>query len=148
MASEDPLVDNDDLAEGHVRLRKALAGLDVRTGEILAAHIALEVELDLTFEELFPNPKVLAKMGFGNKVRILQAVYSDVIVDMAGAPLLAFDALRNSIAHKHDRREINAKYKAVCDSLDIDKETATVQGIAHVLTTYLVVARRELIATI
>lgn len=148
MDNQDPLIRDDDLAEGHVRLRKALSSLDVRTGEILATHIALEVELDLTFEELFPNPKSIAKLGFGNKVRVLQAVYEHVIIDIIGEPLLAFDALRNSIAHRHDRREINSKFKAVCEALRVDRETATIQGIAQSLTSGLVVARRDLIATI
>lgn len=149
MADQRDLLATDaEVAEGHVRLRKSLGGLDRRTGEILALHIALEVELDLTFEELFPSPHYLKGFGFGGKVRVLQAVYDDGIIVLIAEPLVAFDRLRNSIAHRHQKREINANFRKVCDLLKLDPETATVQGIAHALATGLVKARERLMPTI
>lgn len=127
MANQGDLLATDaEVAEGHVRLRKALGGLDRRTGEILALHIALEVEIDLTFEELFPRPAYLKGFGFSGKVRVLQAIYNDVIIDIIAEPLLAFDRLRNSIAHRHQKREINANFRKVCELLQLDPATATV----------------------
>ena len=143
----DPLLTDFDLAEGHVRFRQALARLDVRTGEILASHIALEAELDMTFEALFARPAALSKMGFSNKVRILLGVYDHAILDMIGEPLQRFDELRNSIAHRHDKRQIRGAFAKLCQAMKLEPATATIQGTAQALTSGLSIARDELIPT-
>jgi hypothetical protein len=133
-----------DLLEGHARLRQALSRVDVRTAEIIACHLALEGEIDRILEELVPNFEHLRRLAFGQKVCVLQACFNHRLIKLAAEGLLNLDGLRNAIAHPRDRRQVKGAWKKLCTGLEIDPDTATVAGVANALTSALVILGAEL----
>lgn len=134
----------EDFFEGMSRLRAAIGSIDLRALEVIACHSALERELDLTLDALLPYPEHITKFGFGQKVGVLSATCGHDLVKMIAPSLLAFNQLRNSVAHS-DKRKIEGDFKRLCKSfaVNLDPKHTTVVGLATVLTRSLTMVREE-----
>lgn len=122
--------------DGLVRLTKAVPNLDQRTLDIIAYHLHLERELDRALAQLFARPE-RSKLGFVQKVGVLEAMSSVAWIDGVGKALVAFNNLRNSVAHAStSKTEIDGCFRALCVACDdmtgvtFDHSTATIGGLA------------------
>ncbi len=122
--------------DGLTRLSKAVPNLDQRTLDIIAYHLHLERELDRALAKLLPRPDRL-KLGFGQKVGVLEALSPNEWIDGIGRALLAFNNLRNSVAHAStSKAEVDGCFRAVCKAVDgmtgeeLNLTSATVGGLA------------------
>lgn len=122
--------------DGLARLAKAVPNLDQRTLDIIAYHLHLERELDRALAKIFPRPERL-KLGFVQKVSVLEATSSVAWIDGVGRALVAFNNLRNSVAHASGSRpEIDGCFRALCvacgdmTGVTVDRAKATVGGLA------------------
>lgn len=118
------------------RLSEAVPNLDQRTLDIVAYHLHLERELDRALAKLLPRPERM-KLGFGQKVGVLEALTPSAWIDGVGKALLAFNNLRNSVAHAStSKREIDGCFRALCAAVDdmtgvpLNRSGATVGGLA------------------
>jgi hypothetical protein len=123
--------------DGLLRLAKAVPNLDQRTLDIVAYHLHLERELDRALANALPRPDRLNKLSFGQKVSVLEATSSSAWIDRVGKALIAFNNLRNSVAHvSTSKAEIDGNFNALCDAVavmtevELDRKTATVGGLA------------------
>lgn len=90
------------------RLSTALEAFDIRTGEVLAIHAAVEREIDLALARALPHPKRLKNLGFGQKLGILAAASAveEGLINRWLRPALALNDLRNSVAHGDSAHKI------------------------------------------
>lgn len=101
--------------EAFERLKGAVEALDERTKDVLAYHLVMERELDRGLAALLPRPESVFKLGFGQKVRVFQATSDSGWTDQVAAALVAFNDLRNSVAHGDAKRDVDAKFRAACN---------------------------------
>jgi hypothetical protein len=122
--------------DGLVRLGKAVPNLDRRTLDTIAYHLHLERELDRAMAKVLPRPERL-KLGFAQKVGVLEALSQSAWIDGVGRALIAFNNLRNSVAHSStSTAEVDGCFRALCVAVDdmtgvtFDHSKATVGGLA------------------
>jgi hypothetical protein len=113
----------EELKNGFARLQAVRGGIDYRAPDILACHAALEHEVDLALEMLLPRPEHIAKLSFGNKIRVLQAASDSGWADGVAAALTCFNDLRNCIAH-NDKKAVRRAYGS------LTKATATMMSVS------------------
>jgi hypothetical protein len=114
------------------RLAAAIEALDDRAATVLAYHAAIERELDLAIARHLPKPERLRKLSFGHKVSVwasLQNV-SEKTVDRTRLPLLKFNDLRNAIAHGDKKREVDATFKKLLESIPVSRADLDLKGVA------------------
>ena len=137
------------------RLIGAIEALDGRSRDVLAYHLAIEREMDVALAALLPRADCLWKfehgrrLGFGQKVSVLQATSTSGWIDRVAKALVCFNELRNAIAHGRAEAAIDkafAKAFAATWSISGDgppPDQATVGGIAAVLCGALAVDTDE-----
>ena len=125
-------------------MREALSRVDVRTAEIIACHLAIESELDRLLAEVIPHPEHLRRLGFGHKVGVLRACFDHDLLEMSADAFGDLEDLRNAIAHPRDKKQVRGAWRKLCGRLRVDPETASVAGVANVLTNFLVMLGKEL----
>jgi len=127
-AQPDP--DHDVWRDAFTRYGEAFRKADPRTMAVLAAHFAVEQELDVCVNHFLARPEKLGALKFGHKVMVLQAVCPDAYVDHFAASCIALDYLRNSLAH-NNQAEIEGcmrRFLATTEIADFKPE-ATSAGI-------------------
>lgn len=90
------------MADGWSRYREFILGLSGLQGEVLAAHLAIEAEIELGLRGMLHHPdRVLTDAGYMSKLRLLQAVWpaSDPINGAYFSFMILLNKARNSIAH-------------------------------------------------
>jgi hypothetical protein len=126
-------VDEAEYLAGVGRLRAKIASADIRTVEVLQCHLAIERELDGALYSMLERPEKLGKISYEQKVRLLSALYPNDRFDFAEGILIAFNHLRNEVAHG-DRRTIEGAFRKLCKTFslvgDLDPKHTTVTGIA------------------
>jgi hypothetical protein len=135
----------EDFFAGMARLRREIGSVDLRTVEILACHIAIEKEIDLALLALLPRGEQLRGLGFGQKVSVLQASCHLTDIDRYARPLLAFNELRNTVAHG-EKRKITSAFRSFCGSFDgtkLEEKHVTVPGLATALMRMLTLIVKE-----
>jgi hypothetical protein len=97
----------EELAE-HIRLGAERVDnpvrLDPRTSVIIAVHFNLEREIDEAMSRLVARPAKLNRLGYGQKVAVLQALVDGDTLDRAAQMLLVFNDLRNAAAHPNETK--------------------------------------------
>jgi hypothetical protein len=90
-----------DALQGYERLTAVAERVDLEAAKILTVHVALEAEMDAVLSKILPRADRMRKIGFPNKVRVLEAAWvgDPEAGDRACAVLARFNDLRNSIAH-------------------------------------------------
>ena len=90
------------MTEGWSRYREFIIGLSGLQGEVLAAHLAIEAEIELGLRRMLYHPdRALTDAGYMTKLRLLQAVWPDP-EPINGAHfsfMILLNKARNSIAH-------------------------------------------------
>jgi len=90
-----------DVVGGLERLIGSLNGLDPRTPDIIASHIALEREIEVVLSRSLYRPHHIVNLNYAQKVRVLAATWKgeDTDADHLLDALLKFGTLRNKVAH-------------------------------------------------
>lgn len=103
------------------RFEATFAEMDPRIGETLAAHAAIEREIDVMLERTLPAARRLRGMGFGQKISLWAACLDDgnLAVDNILPAFVKLNDLRNSVAHGDKRVLIDKKISALLAALPI-----------------------------
>jgi hypothetical protein len=131
-----------------VRFNELIGDLDERTAQVLAAHFAVERELDVTLSYFLPQPEKLGAIKFGHKVQLLRACCPDPYVDIFLDPILRLDNLRNALAH-NNKAQIDGCFSAFTTSIDefakagVEATAGGVVTAARILTEGLTFVRVE-----
>lgn len=104
----------DDLA---VRFDALIGDFDARTAQVLAAHFAVEREIDITLAHFLPRPEKLGAFKFGHKVQLLKACCPDPYIEVFLEPAIQLDHLRNALAH-NNKAQIDGCFNAFVASHD------------------------------
>lgn len=91
------------------RLDQTIERRDPRAVEILSYHAAIEQQMDAELELLLLNGGHLAtKLGFGQKIDVLLAATDNPFMPDLALALVAFNNLRNCVAHGQPTHIIDA----------------------------------------
>jgi hypothetical protein len=117
MAQGRNVEENDDVIG---RLRAVLDYLDPRASLILAYHAGIEHELDRALARQLPNPQLLRKLGFGQKVSVWGATQNRSAddVDTEVRLLLTLNELRNAVAHGDNRAAVDAHLRRLLENTE------------------------------
>jgi hypothetical protein len=77
----------------------AYASVDSSVSEILTLHLFVEQQLDEVLAQRLTRPEQIGRFSFGHKVSLLKALWNHERIDHAAAALLAFNDIRNALAH-------------------------------------------------
>jgi hypothetical protein len=115
-------VDESEFLKPLIRLKDAIDSLDPRATNILAAHAAIEHELDLAIAHELPKADRLISLGFGQKIRVWAATqeYDDKLLDVVVTALVRLNDLRNAVAHGDSPKKVDAALKRLVDCLPDD----------------------------
>jgi len=90
------------------RLDDMLAARDQRTHQILSFHAAIEQQMDVELEALLPNGSQLrTRLGFSQKIDVLLSATDNPFMPDLGLALIAFNNLRNCVAHGEPSRVVD-----------------------------------------
>lgn len=113
----------EELAE-HIRLGAERVDnpvrLDPRTSDIIAVHFNLEREMDEAMSRLVARPAKLNRLGYGQKVAVLQALVEGETLDRAAQMLLVVNDLRNAAAHPKETK-LDSLIKKLARFMDEDE---------------------------
>lgn len=95
------------------RYRQFIIGLTGLHGEILAAHLAVEAEMESRLRLLISNPDaLLERASYAQKIALLEALWPGPVEVLRGSSLDAAKKLgrvRNAIAHGYPELEITRR---------------------------------------
>jgi hypothetical protein len=124
---------NAEFDQWSIRFAKQIANVDERTAQVLAAHFAVEQELDLCLQHFLPRPDRLGAFKFGHKIDILRSCCPDRYVDVFLDPAIRLDNLRNALAH-NDSKQVAGCFRALVKSFTDINETGVNDTVAGIVT--------------
>ena len=115
------------MADSWSRYREFIIGLNGLQGEVLAAHLAIEAEIELGLRRMLHHPdRVLVDGGYMMKLRLLQAVWpSTAPIDGSHFSfMILLNKARNAIAHVGTRDRFPAAFEklAHCASTELESD--------------------------
>jgi|GEM_PF-1828748 len=115
-----------DALEGYERLSAVAERVDLESAKILTLHVALEAEMDAVLAKILTRADRMRKIGFANKVRVLEAAWigDPDAGDRACNVLRSFNDLRNTIAHGDRDAQVGCRAALVTAFRQIDPQAA------------------------
>ncbi|MEQ9225734.1 MAG: hypothetical protein RLO15_05230 [Parvibaculum sp.] len=100
----------------------AYASVDSSVSEILTLHLFVEQQLDEVLAQRLTRPEQIGRFSFGHKVSLLKALWNHERIDHAAVALLAFNDIRNALAHNDIKASATARVKLATKLSEIAEE--------------------------